>query len=115
MTDYSDLTDYKVNVLVAEKLGYKTETHEKSVFVSARHTGDNVQNVVGIYDPCNNPGDAWPVIVGSEISLACNEKEVGKYTALGGYNNGFSSEYYHNNANPLRAAMICFLIMQDEK
>jgi hypothetical protein len=106
MTDYSDLTDYKVNVLVAEKLGYKTETHEKSVFVSARHTGDNVQNVVGIYDPCNNPGDAWPVIFDNLIGLT---------PSLSGDIWEADKHYSYRDKNPLRAAMIVFLMIKDEE
>lgn len=68
-----------------------------------------------IYDYCNNPSDAWPIIVENKISTF--------YTGEGVYGWAASSdvfEFYSKgkqihqfDKNPLRAAMIVFLKMQE--
>lgn len=63
------------------------------------------------FDPCNNPADAWPIITENKISIyAMSETDArGKWGA-----EAFSpSEAYHFNDNPLRAAMIVFLMMKE--
>jgi hypothetical protein len=113
MTDYTYMSDAEINLAVAEKLGYKTETHEQSVFVSARHTVDNVQNVVGIYDPCNNPGDAWPVILENRIAINPAGERRGTRKLYDTWRAGDGRAYHAKHKNPLRAAMIVFLMMKD--
>jgi hypothetical protein len=76
------------------------------------------------FDPCNNPSDAWPIIVENTISLTrCfssgNENWhadfIESIEESDDNENLFSCEtscsYY--DKNPLRAAMICFLKMKD--
>lgn len=67
------------------------------------------------YDPCNNPADAWPIIASSGISLmfdgewqACANIEMDS----GGL---CSWDYYTLDSNPLRAAMIVYLKMMEQK
>lgn len=60
------------------------------------------------FDPCNNPADAWPIIVENRIRI--NPILYTKWMA---------EDYLENvsscDENPLRAAMIVFLMMQEEK
>lgn len=68
-------------------------------------------NVKRKFDPCNNPADAWPIITANKISIyAMREKDGrGHWGAEAFYPN----ESYHFNDNPLRAAMVVFLMMQE--
>ncbi|QGF21008.1 NinX protein [Vibrio phage Seahorse] len=60
-------------------------------------------------DYCNNPSDAWPIIVDFDITVrgggvACVDR------------NYFDVPIHvTRNRNPLRAAMICFLKMKDNE
>ena len=57
------------------------------------------------FDPCNNPSDAWPIIVDNELSLW---KTLDDWDASSN-----SGNIQHADKSPLRAAMICFLKMKD--
>lgn len=67
------------------------------------------KNIKRKFDPCNNPSDAWPIIVDNKISLTCHQSR-GEWSAV------FNTENicFHAN-NPLRAAMIVFLKMNEDK
>ncbi|MCK6916338.1 phage protein NinX family protein [Enterobacter roggenkampii] len=98
--DYSKLSDKEVN---------------RKVQIASRLIGSMTGRGVLIvrdgkwefFDPCNNPADAWPIILSNKI----------------GINPGTSSDkwaaHYCNwdiataDDNPLRAAMIVFLMMQE--
>ena len=61
------------------------------------------------FNPCNNPSDAWPII---------NRERIGVYPSEGpefmpwiAAKNAISVTY----KNPLRAAMIVYLMMKDEE
>ncbi|WP_414456848.1 phage protein NinX family protein [Enterobacter kobei] len=64
----------------------------------------------GRFDPCHNPADAWPIIVGSKINIRFGAEGMACEAQFMQYGHE-SVECYH--ANPLRAAMIVFLMMQD--
>ncbi len=60
-------------------------------------------------DYCNNPSDAWPIIVDNEIDIYFNSSSGhGAYKHISNQR-GIDVA----NKNPLRAAMICFLKMKD--
>ncbi|MGL5564690.1 MAG: phage protein NinX family protein [Plesiomonas sp.] len=59
------------------------------------------------FDPCNNPSDAWPIIIGSKIGIAHVNGAWRGSSFVAGYDE-------HHNNNPLRAAMIVFLMMQEQ-
>mgnify|MGYP001073356582 CR=1 FL=1 len=54
----------------------------------------------------NNPADAWPIIVENKINIDFQ---------YGSWPTAEYSEYIYTDENPLRAAMIVFLMMQDHK
>lgn len=68
------------------------------------------------FDPCNNPADAWTIIESKLICLAADvfaePHDGGKWIAQPAY--GWEKERVRSD-NPLRAAMIVFLMMQDAK
>lgn len=116
-TDYSKMSDFEINKLVAIATG-----HKQLGSLGWRGLKDGEFNEVmvrgplkiGGFDPCNNPADAWPIIVQNGISVECitvNRHEK-MWRAL------FKPAYVRhkqNNKNPLRAAMIVFLMMRESK
>ncbi|EBG0717669.1 DUF2591 domain-containing protein [Salmonella enterica subsp. enterica] len=108
--DYSQLSDFEINLKVAHialgKGNYDWNSEKKEVYSAGIDSGEFFPN--GYFDPCNNPSDAWPIIAKEEISILWNWNEEGLHgaTAYPLY------EYEHKNA--LRAAMTVFLLMQEQ-
>ena len=90
--NYSELTDPELNKLVNKK-----RTGKESIF---------------LFDYCNNPSYSWPIILENGISVKVNSHSVnaGFFWEASSYK-GCSYEY---SRNPLRAAMIVYLMMRDE-
>lgn len=118
--DYSQLSDFEINAEVFEALhggspDYKEGDNGEMLLVSFEADvvgGDivEVEVVRGSFNPCNNAADSWPIIAQNKISI---------YAAILGDSRGgwgaeaSFTEHYHFHDNPLRAAMIVFLMMQD--
>jgi len=111
--DYSQLSDQEINMLVAKI------QHPDKTFIESKTRPPSVVllNHINMWiDYCNNPADAWPIIVEHKISVI---KDSGLYLWVAtsdaywvdGYEWQISQEVM--DANPLRAAMIAFLMMQD--
>lgn len=112
--DYSKLSDFEINAAVFESIhggapDYKEGDGGAMVLISYEGDvvgGDAVEVEVerGVFNPCNNPADAWPVILGTKIQTYWRGETWGARTI-------------HTPVvecqNPLRAAMIVFLIMQE--
>lgn len=130
--DYSKLSDFEINKLVAVATGSRVT--ESVGFVNAgEDISGHYQETVLLrevtnnrrhwkrYDPCNNPADAWPIIAENKISIMwMTVEEQWCATALGELEEGcwswsYCPDHYFNDDNPLRAAMIVFLMMQDGK
>lgn len=66
------------------------------------------------FNPCNNPADAWPIITGNHISLmyaeSLGEWCAGKPDWVDGCEWQLDMDVL--DKNPLRAAMIVFLMIQ---
>ncbi|EIZ8938071.1 DUF2591 family protein [Salmonella enterica] len=121
--DYSKLSDFEINKLVAVATGSRVT--ESVGFVN---TGEDIsghyQEPVLLrevtnnrrhwkrYDPCNNPADAWPIITRSLIALRPVEKYVGGHRWFASKGDG-EDEMRHADDNPLRAAMCLFLMMKE--
>lgn len=119
MTDYSKLSDFEINRLVARAIDglhgddrTACDCYLEAGFGSAVKIPDGD---IGwfIIDYCNNPADAWPIIVTSKIWL---REMYGMWDCK-----GFSTpphpagQVSSSDANPLRAAMIVFLMMKERK
>lgn len=114
MNKYRDKSDFEINKAVAEcKYGIgctgKTQGGDVIVFTDS---------FTAVFDPCNNPTDAVPIIIENKISLYAprlNEDWMAEYAgSTEDVNDGFLVDYFDaHNQNPLRAAMEVFLMMKD--
>ena len=96
MKDYSKMSDFEINKAVATALGMDVSgaTEENNIMYGY------------VPDICNNPSDAWPIIFENEISLVVVEDGV--WIARFG-------SVFDESSNPLRSAMIVYLMMKDEE
>lgn len=113
MTDYSKLSDFEINSAVHNSLmkePYKIEflgadviawnNGGSRIITERQNYGKNT-----IKDYCNNPADAWPIIVENRIRI--NPILYTKWMA-----EDYLEDVSSCHENPLRAAMIVFLMMQ---
>lgn len=100
--DYSQLHDAQINMMVCKALGLELSSYARIIKQddSTILLSDNKTLV----DYCNNPADAYPVIHSNGIS-------IGIY-GYGEWGAGTINHTYIDGVNPLRAAMIVFLMMQ---
>ena len=98
MKDYSAMSDFEINLAVGK-----------------------IASPNFLRNYCDNPADAWIIITGNKISIIHDGGE-NEYTACDGFK--FESgcwdlastpEHYHTHTNPLRAAMVTFLMMKDRE
>jgi hypothetical protein len=101
------MSDFEVNKRVAELYlnaikAFKANDRDESVTVIGRATYSN-------FDPCNNPSDAWPIIVENRIAInPYDDVSQGWFATT-------DTSFFVDDKNPLRAAMICYLILVDKK
>lgn len=99
MNNYNELSDFDINKRVAVAHGIDC-------------SGINSESMMWQYnlpkDYCNNPADAWPIIVENGISIV--KSPDGTWGASDLYRN---INYW--DKNPLRAAMIVFLMMNEKE
>ncbi|RRN93830.1 DUF2591 domain-containing protein [Morganella morganii] len=116
MNKYRDKSDFEINKAVADyyltrayRFNSENETVELIDIDLSCEFGSKINQVdtqvLGTFDPCNNPSDAMPIINEYGISLMYKEREFQVAT-----NDG---NYYCCMSNPLKAAMIIFLMMKE--
>ena len=98
--DYSKLSDCEIAHMVSQKLPGRYITY-------ADHVMDSETEET--FDPCNNPADAWPTILCNRITLMPASKGD-KWMAQ-----VFDHAIADVSTNPLRSAMIVFLMMQESE
>ena len=62
------------------------------------------------FNPCNNPSDAWPIIVANKIWIQPDMVGDGLWHCM-----DCNDDIHAKDMNPLRAAMIVYLMMKDEE
>lgn len=101
MKNYSEISDFEINKAVATLQGYDTDV--------TQHFGDaglsTVKTTEGRVNYCNSWSDAGPIIEQCRITL---DSDFDVWFAR-------DDNHCHTHANPLRAAMIVFLMMQESK
>lgn len=111
--DYSKLSDFEINCEVLAKfepdINHMCLSESKEFFYDCGPSGDGWHQI-DIPNYCNNPADAWPIIVDKKIGL--KPVRWDEWRAEGDDSSGFVS-CASCNKNPLRAAMIVFLMMQE--
>lgn len=125
-TDYSKMSDFEINCEVLAvfnpDIKHMSISGDNSCFYDCGPTGDG-WNQIDIPDYCNNPADAWPIIIDNKISIVSldNKWIAAPVDAVIDGITGDSEVCFYascdavSDANPIRAAMIVFLMMQDEK
>lgn len=118
--NYEDMSVLNVNRSVAKALGYKLNegvSHEQDsgcfegceqefyALIGEPGMGDS-------FDFCNNPSDAWPIIVDNKITISPQDSGD-EWEASASVNDDLRFDFEVWDKNPLRAAMICFLKMKD--
>ena len=115
--DHSQLSDFEINKLVAKATG--TQVEETYQFINGgEDIADHMSGIVlmrkitsnrkhwKLYDPCNNPADAWPIIFSNRMFV----------DPIGVSDWSITSDcdrYREISKNPLRAAMCVFLMLKE--
>lgn len=112
MKDYASMSDFEINKSVALALGFRLYKDGKSC--RENHVAIE-EGRCGAFamDWCNNPADAWPIIVENGITLAFQD---GNWWAdnLSYWVDGVEWDIGGIiDKNPLRAAMVVFLMMKE--
>jgi len=111
MMDYSQMKDYEINAAIGEALGWNAKYIHQDDSVTFR---DDLGRLRGRKNYCNSWADAGPIIEKNLICLAADvfaeDRDGGVWIAQPAY--GWDSEKVRHD-NPLRAAMIVFLMMQE--
>lgn len=115
--DYGKMTDFEINMAVAIVLGAKEVAPGIFMDDDRRYEFEKPKNKSGnkfFFDPCNNPADAWPIIAKYRISIEFDGDNSTEpqttWCHTRNMDRGCNTEY---QKNPLRAAMITFLLMQE--
>lgn len=120
MTDYRNMSDFEINRLVARSIdGLHGDDRTACDCYLEAGVGRAVKIPDGdigwfIMDYCNNPTDAWPIITENNISLIFdNPSSVMATNNCVGWYSDEEPPIHSSSNNPLRAAMIVFLMMKD--
>ncbi|MFH5067192.1 phage protein NinX family protein [Enterobacter cloacae complex sp. 2024EL-00215] len=121
--DYSQLSDQVINAMVGKivsKDGLSIIASDgNAVIHEYADCGEFKGICLGwkVFDPCNNAADAWPIIVGNDISLnsygSAWEASFEHDAPIGAYGTDETVTSGYEHRNPLRAAMIAFLMKQE--
>lgn len=98
MKDYSAMSDFEINKAVAN-IVFSGEI--------PRMQEDSLE--FGILNYCKNPEQAWPIIAENRINIEWHEWKDDTFKPHALSNETMISRY---DDNPLRAAMIVFLMMK---
>ncbi|MBI0276863.1 DUF2591 family protein [Hafnia alvei] len=112
MADYSKMSDFEINKLVASSLGgFESEDiFELQGVIFKRHG----KYQYSVFDPCNDPSEAWPIILSNLIALKPVKLYVGGHRWFASKGDGdFGLKFADDN--PLRAAMIVYLMMKESE
>lgn len=105
---YEDMSDIAINA------------HVSRVLYGNISRGHQMELASGAVDYCNKIEDAWPIIIENRISTAFDSCTAEWFCwgdfefDQGGWDMITEPAIFHNHDNPLRAAMIVFLKMQEK-
>lgn len=124
MKNYEDMSDFEINSAVHNALmqePYKIEFLGNDRIRWVRGSTDVTTDKVAyskhsLKDYCNNPADAWPIIIKHEIDVIQNNGQdcpLATNSAVMMFRG--DDVFICQHENPLRAAMIVFLKMNEDK
>ncbi|WP_145574139.1 phage protein NinX family protein [Yersinia alsatica] len=99
MKDYSAMSDFEINTLVAE------------IVFGEIHPMQLQALDFGVLSYCKNIEDAWPIIAANRINVEWHEYKDDTFKPYALSNETMIGCY---DDNPLRAAMIVFLMMKEK-
>lgn len=111
MKDYSAMHDAEINMLVCKRLGLGLSSYCRILSI-----GDYsilLEDNKTLVDYCNNPADAWPIITKNSIVISPYMR--GENPSLWLCFDVNNSDLDCLDKNPLRAAMIVYLQMMEQK
>ena len=122
MKDYSQLSDFEINKLVAESLfpdGEIVGEHDRMIDNTYPHAAQIIHEagISGeVHDYCNNPSDIMPLMIEHRMSLV-HQSLNGSYSCVWNQQGGLwdINDISSNDRSPYRAIAICFLKMQEAK
>lgn len=122
MNKYRDKSDFEINLCVAQIIFTDSEYDviKQSMEVVKFQNGGG-KGICHVFDPCNNPADAMPIVFENGISLIKEDDHyIAASTDVGveGYIGSpelmlYGLGWLSKDKNLYRAAMICFLMMKD--
>jgi hypothetical protein len=115
MKDYASMSDFEINKLVAIANGYPHDDCDIAKLNNPTvgvEWDDDTGYATKTLDYCNNPADAWPILLDSHIAVVPYQHTLPQAwpTAF-----GLSSKFTTEDSNPLRAGMIVFLKLRESK
>lgn len=123
MKDYSAMSDQQINTAVGLSFGEKVG----EVVNGLQLVNIDAQYLCSSFNPCKNPADAWPIITANKISIIprmdlwvavkCSfviDIDTPKLKSFIHANHSLDIPFCVNE-NPLKAAMIVYLQMMEQK
>ena len=113
MKDYSKMSDFEICGYVSmheHGFSWIEFDDEMSSHVKCGNEGSPGFAIVEVKDYCNNPSDAWPIIVANKIWIQPDMVGDGLWHCM-----DCNDDIHAKDMNPLRAAMIVYLMMKDEE
>ena len=113
MKDYSAMSDKEINQRITAVVNGCENwclSDDESCFYDCGVDGNQFYEVK-IKDYCNNPSDMWPLIVDNKMDI-CHIDSHGVWKAFAIKDSEIVS---HEDKNPLRAAAIVFLMLNEDK
>ena len=121
MKDYASMSDFEINSSVSVAAGlehvmfFDVDSDICSGPVWELPSGKYVDYQVKkgcAFDPCNNPADAWLILLENHIAIAPYKNAT---PCAWPSAEGLISKHVTEDANPLRAGMITFLKMKENQ
>lgn len=107
--DYSKMSDFEINRAVAIAKGFHPDDCDiakRGESMVGVEWDDDTGYATKSFDYCNNPADAWPIIV--ENRLYIDPIYVSDWSV-----SSECASFREIHKNPLRASTIVFLMMQE--
>lgn len=115
--DYSKLSNYEINVLVARTQGYHYENGWSVHRIDLDYDRVIVHEGYGDchrLDYCSDPRDAWPLVLEESISVKIYPVAAVLAIATCGEFDGIDFKYEATHSNPLRAMIECYLQTKED-
>lgn len=115
MKKYRDKSDFEISLCVAQIIFNDSEYDViKQSMEVVKFQNGNGKGICHVFDPCNNPADAMPIIIENRIMLNpyCAD-DLWKCEVKVGADGILNIYAVCYDKNPYRAAMEVFLMMKD--